>query len=162
MTLFEIVKQIASCVKLESGDGFVETETGEVLDVAALEQLEMDKNEKIRNIACWIKNLESDEKQLDEQEQLFKNRKLAKRRLKEQLKSYLSFVLNGQKWECPEAKISWRKSESVEITDIKKISKYYLRTKPAEPNKELIKQDLKAGQMVLGAMLSTKNNISVK
>lgn len=105
MTLFEIVKQIANCIKLPSG-GYVDTETGEVLDVAALEQLEIDRDVKIRNIACWIKNLESDEKQLEEQETAFKNRKLAKRRLKEQLKSYLAFVLNGQKWENAEAKIT--------------------------------------------------------
>jgi len=161
MTLFEIEKQIQNCVILPSGD-FVDTETGEILDAAALDDLQMERDTKIRNIACWVKNLESDEKQLEEQETAFKNRKLAKRRLKEQLKSYLAFVLNGRKWENAEAKITWRKSESVEITDIKKLSKYYLRVKPAEPNKELIKADLKAGQAVLGAVLATKNNISIK
>ena len=74
MNLFEINKQLTNCIKLASGD-FVDTETGEVIDTEAIEALEMERDTKIRNIACWIKNLEADEKALAEQEKVFKDRK---------------------------------------------------------------------------------------
>ncbi len=122
MNLFEIDDAIQRCVKLENSDNYVDTETGEIIDTAAIEQLEMDRDTKIRNIACWIRNLESDEEQLAEQETIYKNRKNATKRKKEQLKSYLAAFLNGKKWKNKEVEILWRKSKSVEVTDIKKLS----------------------------------------
>lgn len=161
MTLFEIDAEIESCVKLESGD-FVNTETGEIIDVAALDALKMDRDKKVRNIACWVKNLDAEIKALDEQEKLFRSRKLAKKNKMETLKSYLAFYLNGKKWENKEVTISWRKSEAVEVTNIKQLSSYYLRFKEPEVNKSLLKADLKAGVVLNGAELVTKNNMVVK
>ena len=161
MTLFEIDAEIESCVKLESGD-FVNTETGEIIDVAALDALKMERDKKVRNIACWVKNLDAEIKALDEQEKLFRSRKLAKKNKMETLKSYLAFYLNGKKWENKEVTISWRKSEAVEVTNIKQLSSYYLRFKEPEVNKSLLKADLKAGVVLNGAELVTKNNMVVK
>ena len=161
MTLFEIDAEIESCVKLESGD-FVNTETGEIIDVAALDALKMERDKKVRNIACWVKNLDAEIKALDEQEKTFRSRKTAKKNKMEQLKSYLAAYLNGKKWENKEVVVSWRKSESVEVTDMKQLSSYYLRYKEPEVNKTLLKADLKAGVVLNGAELVTKNNMSVK
>ena len=162
MNLFEIDREITSCIKLENSDNFVNTETGEIIDLEALQNLEMERDRKIRNIACWIRNLESDEKQLAEQEKIFRDRKNVVKAKRESLKSYLSVFLGGKKWENSEVKVSWRKSESVEITDAKKLSKYYLNFKDPEPNKTLIKADLKNGISLDGAVLVTKNNMQVK
>ena len=159
--LFEIDAEIESCVKLESGD-FVNVETGEIIDVAALDALKMERDRKVRNIACWVKNLDAEIKALDEQEKLFRSRKLAKKNKMETLKSYLAFYLNGKKWENKEVTISWRKSEAVEVTNIKQLSSYYLRFKEPEVNKSLLKADLKAGVVLNGAELVTKNNMVVK
>ena len=52
MTLFEIEDAIANCVKLEGRDDYIDVSTGEIIDTAALEQLEMDRDKKIRNIDC--------------------------------------------------------------------------------------------------------------
>ena len=160
MNLFEINDAITRCVKLADGD-YVDTETGEIIDTAAIEQLEMDRDTKIRNIACWIRNLESDEEQLAEQETIYKNRKNATKKKKEQLKSYLAAFLNGEKWKNKEVEILWRKSKSVEVTDIKKLSSYYLRYKEPEVNKKLLGNDLKAGIKLDGAVLVEKNNMKV-
>lgn len=160
--LFEIDAEITACVKLDGREEFVNTETGEIIDTTALDALKMERDKKIRNIACWIRNLESDEKQLAEQEKIFADRKRAVKNKKESLKSYLAAYLQGKKWQNKEVVVSWRKSESVEVTDIHKLSAYYLRYKEPEVNKPLLKADLKAGVALPGAELVTKNNISVR
>lgn len=161
MNLFQIDNEIEACVKLESGD-FVNTMTGEIIDTAALDALKVERDTKIRNIACWIKNLESDEKQLSEQETIFKNRKNAVKRKRESLESYLASFLQGKAWKNKEVEVKWKRSETVEVTDAKKLSSYYFRFKDPEVNKVLLKADLKAGVKLDGCKLVEHNNMSVK
>lgn len=161
MNLFEINATLTRCVKLTSGD-FVDTETGEVIDVEAIESLEMERDAKIRNIACWIRNLDAEEKALAEQERIYRDRKNATHNKKEDLKDYLARYLDGKKWKNAEVSVSWRKSEAVEVTDVRKLSSYYLRYKEPEPNRTLLKADLKAGVKLEGAVLTEKNNIQIK
>ena len=162
MNLFEIDDAIQRCVKLENSDNYVDTETGEIIDTAAIEQLEMDRDKKIRNIACWIRNLEADEKALADQIKTFTTRKNAAKNKRESLKSYLANFLNGAKWQNSEVAISWRKSESVEVEEGAAIPEKYLRYKEPEINKAAIKADLKAGATIYGCQLVTKNNIQIK
>lgn len=162
MTLFEIDEAIANCVKLDDREDYVDVSTGEIVDVQALDALKMERNTKIRNIACWIRNLEAEEKALGEQEKIFANRKKAAHNKKEQLKSYLAASLAGEKWKNNEVQITWKKSYPVEVTDIKKLSSYYLRYKEPEVNKTLLGNDLKAGIKIDGAMIVEKNNMSVR
>ena len=74
----------------------------------------------------------------------------------------MAAFLDGKKWENKEVKISWRKSTAVEVTDVKKLSSYYLRYKEPEVNKTLLGNDLKAGIKLDGAVLVDKNNMSVR
>ena len=163
MTLFEIDEAIANCVKLEDSDGYVDISTGEVIDTAALEALQMEKSKKLRNIGCWILNLKSDIEALDAQEKVFKNRKKAAERKMESLKNYLSMFLNGQKFECAEVKIGWRESESVEVTcPARTLPEMYLRFAEPEPNKTLLKADIKAGKVIPGAEIVKKKSIQIR
>lgn len=161
MNLFEINEALMKCVKLPSGD-FVDTDTGEVIDKEAIDSLEMERDTKIRNIACWVRNMDAEEKALAEQERIYRDRKNAVHNKKEDLKDYLARFLDGKKWKNAEVSVSWRKSESVEVTDMKKLSSYYLRFKEPEVNKTLLKSDLKAGVKLDGAALLEKNNIQIK
>ena len=161
MNLFKIAEALERCVKLVSGN-YVDTETGEVIDKEAIESLEMERDTKIRNIACWIRNLDAEEKALAEQERIYRDRKNATHNKKEDLKEYLASFLAGKKWKNEEVNISWRKSEAVEVTDMKKLSSYYLRYREPEVNKTLLKADLKAGVKLEGAVLTEKNNIQIK
>ena len=161
MNLFKIAEALERCVKLASGN-YVDTETGEVIDTEAIESLEMERDAKIRNIACWIRNLDAEEKALAEQEKIYRDRKNATHNKKEDLKEYLASFLAGKKWKNEEVNISWRKSEAVEVTDMKKLSSYYLRYREPEVNKTLLKADLKAGVKLEGAVLTEKNNIQIK
>ena len=163
-SLFEIDQTLQACVKLESGD-YVDTTTGEIIDINAIEQLQMSRNEKIRNIACWIRNLDADENALADQIKIFTDRKNAAKSKREQLKSYLAFVLAGEKWQNHEVSISWRKSEAVQISpgfDVRDLPEQYLKYKLPDVDKITLKADLKAGKNVSGASLVTKNNIQIR
>ena len=48
MTLYEIDKAIMECVDLE---------TGEIIDTEQLDKLTMEREAKLENVACWIKEL---------------------------------------------------------------------------------------------------------
>ena len=156
MTLFEIDEAIANCVKLDGREDYVDVSTGEIIDLAALGSLKMERDKKI------IRNLEAEEKALAEQKKIFADREKAAHNKKEQLKSYLAASLAGEKWKNNEVQITWKKSYPVEITDIKKLSSHYLKWKEPEPNKILIGKDLKAGIKLDGAMIVEKNNMSVR
>ena len=51
MTIFDIDEAILN---------LVDEETGEVVDIEALEALEMERDKKVSNIACWIKQLDAE------------------------------------------------------------------------------------------------------
>lgn len=52
MNLYQIDREILSCV---------DQETGEIIDFEQLDALQMDRERKIENLACYIKNLKAEE-----------------------------------------------------------------------------------------------------
>lgn len=159
MTLFEIDAAIRACVI--DGDRAVDTETGEIIDHAALAALEMARDKKIENIAMWHKELLAEAAALKaEADKLMARRKTAENKA-ESLKSYLDEVLGGEKFKTARVAISYRKSEPVEITNQAKIPQEFLRVK-TEPDKTAIKAALKAGKEVDGARLVESRNIQIK
>jgi len=66
-----------------------------------------------------------------------------------------------EKIETPTLKLSFRKSESVEITDMAQLKGKYYTYKPTF-DKTAIKNDIKAGIVVDGAILLTKENLQIK
>ena len=81
----------------------------------------------------------------------------------ESIKNYLSNNLqNGEKHNFPAAKISWRKSEIVDlICDVRELPGEYVRIK-YEADKATIKKDLKSGKELNFATLKTKQNIQIQ
>ena len=152
-SLYEINQSIMDCIDME---------TGEIIDIDQLHELQMDRTDKIRNIACYIKNLRSDAAQYDEEAKTFAARKKAAQTKAESLTAYLSSMLNGEKVKDKEYSISWRKSESVNITDDSLLPDTYLVPQPPKVDKAGIKAALKAGTAVTGAELTEKNNIQIK
>jgi hypothetical protein len=61
-------------------------------------------------------------------------------------------------------KISWRESTSTEVQDFSKLPTEFIRIIPEtrEPDKAAIKDALKAGKEVAGAVLVVKQNIQLK
>lgn len=159
-TLYEINEQILRCVK--DGDMVVDTETGEVIDMAALDALQMERNEKLTNIGKWILDLKADAKAIREREISLAERRKAKENKAEQLMDYMNMILAGKKFECADFKASYRKSQAVEVTDAEKIPAPYLIIQEPKVDKAGIKKALKAGEDVPGAKLVERNNLSIR
>lgn len=153
MNLYEINNEIMECVDME---------TGEVIDAEKMEGLQMAFDEKVENIALWIKNLLSDAEAIKAEKNALAEREKACKNKAESLKAYLASALDGQKFSTPRVAIGWRKSEAVEITDALTIPAEYWRQKDPEVDKAGIKKALKAGEAVAGAKLVTNQNIQIK
>ena len=162
MNLFEIDKAIENCVQLTSGE-FVDTETGEIVDVEALNALEMERETKLRNIGCWVLNLEAEEKALADQIKRFTDRKKSVRNKIDSLKSYVGSYLDGKSWKCDECQFKFTTSESVKYEgNLVDVPTEYLRYREPELDKVKLKKALKQGIEVAGATLEVKKSVSVK
>ena len=161
MTLYEIDKRIEDAMERA-----VDPETGEIISdeaMAELEQLDMDRGEKIENTAMYYKNLMSDADQLKEEAKKLSDRARSAENRAEALKNYLSFSLNGQPFKKGTVAISYRKGISVQIDDVQELPAEYLRFKDPEPNKTAIRIALKADpESVPGASLIETQNIQIK
>ena len=141
-----------------------DAETGEILDSEKLNELQMARETKLINIIHYIKNLKSDIEALDKEEKEFKARKDSCKRKMESLKNYLEGYLAGETFESEDktAKVTYRKSESVEVSDVWKLPEFLKKYSDPEADKEAIKKLLKAGEEVEGASLITKMNMQIK
>lgn len=162
MQLYKIVKSIQKVFETPTGD-VIDGETGEVFNKKYLDNLRIAKNRKIENIACWIKNLQAEIEAYKKEEENFRiRRKQAENRI-ENLKWYLTEWIPGEKIETPRVKISWRKSEVVNILDENLIPSGYKSQKITEViDKKEIKRAIKSGMVVAGADIKVNENIQIK
>lgn len=153
MNLFEIENEIMNCW---------DQETGEILDSDRLDQLEMERDTKIENIALYIKNLTADAEALKAEKQSFAERQKAAENKAESLKKYLANYLAGQKFSTPKVAISFRKTSSVNVTDISQLPEEFLKFADPTPDKTAIKNAIKAGTTVTGAEIVEGKSMSIK
>jgi hypothetical protein len=93
---------------------------------------------------------------------LSKTRKKAAERLREALSNAMQ-LFRVDKIETATLKISFRKSESVIIEDEGLLGdEYIVVTTSKSSDKTKIKQDLKAGKIILGATLQVNQNLQIK
>lgn len=163
MKLYEIMDEIESCVKINDNQA-VNTITGEVIDIAALEKLKIDRDTKISNIACWIKNLRAEVEAVKQERKAFMDREKACANKMEALKSYLMYCLQGKKFSDSKVSISYRTSEAVEVDmeHIKDIPEEFLRYVEPEISLSTVKEAIKAGIEVPGCQLVKRTNIQIR
>lgn len=153
MKLYEIDEAIMECVDLE---------TGEVIDTEQLDKLQMEREAKLENVACWIKELKAEAEALKAEKQRLADRQKVAENKMESLKKYLAYALDGQAFKTTRASVTFRKSQAVEIADIYKLDENYLRYKEPEADKTAIKEALEAGQTVAGATLVENTSVIIK
>lgn len=157
MTLYEIDAALAA---------LVDPDTGEIADIAVMEQLQMDRQTKIENIALWRKNLASEARAIREEEKsLAERRKSAEAKI-DRLDAYLDYALAGEKFSTPRVAISYRKSVAVNV-DMEQLLKdpdaeRYLVYEDPKPDKTAIKDVLKQGGTIAGCVLEEHNNMIIK
>jgi len=129
-----------------------------------LDELKLSKTEKVENCVSLLKNWEALEVAIKAEETALKARRESLERRAEWLKNYLSFCLQpGEKFETARCKVSWRKSESVQILDESKVPlEYTEEVVTRKVNKALIKDAIKNGADIPGAELIKKNNLVIK
>lgn len=157
MKFYELDELIAGCI---------DEETGEIINVEALEQLEMDRQEKIERVLLFIKHqrylveaMKAEKKELD-------NRIRIEEKAMEGCKDFIARYLNYENFKSAKCQASFRKSKSVEA-DIEQIkgmfdADMYLRKKEPELDKVAIKKALEEGLNIPGARLVTKVSVIVK
>lgn len=154
MTLFEL------CDALRNFNLEIDEETGEILNAAELDALELQRDEKIENIALWIKNLKAEAEAVKKQKDVFYQREKALTNKAERLKEWLASNLNGEKWKSDRVVLSWRKSESVAVDDDFSDDRFI--TYEPKISKTAIKEALKNGEEVTGARLVENNSLQIK
>lgn len=164
MTLYEINEALLRCIKVDE-DLFVDGETGEVIDTAAIDELHMAKDEKVLNIARWIKNLSAEAEAIKNEKQKLAKRQAACETKAESLKNYLASALTeGETYKDATARVSWRKSEVADVDVLRLMaSDYKDKYVTFEPkvNKSDIKAALKKGEEIPGCALVVKQNIQI-
>ena len=154
-SLYQINEQVDSIMaKIQSA---FDESTGEIIDEELytesqkqLDNLEIAQNDKIENIACYIKNLHSDVFALENEIKTLSQRKKVKENQLKRIKEYLAnfLKLKGiKKIETPKAVVSFRKSEVLEIEDEELIIDWcryrgFLKEKP-EIDKAKVKKYIK-------------------
>lgn len=153
MKLYEIDNAIMDCVDME---------TGEIIDIERLSALQMERDQKIEGIGCWIKDLLSDAKALKEEKDNLAARQKSAENKAASLKAYLSSYLDGEKFKTAKVAISYRKSDSVDISEGAVIPEKYLKYSDPTPDKIGLKAALKAGEKFPGISIVTSSNIQIK
>ena len=166
MSLYDIAKNL--------NDFMDAVDRGEIPEEAVydtLESLDMQLDDKIDNVACMIKNLAAEAKSIKEEADNLTARAKAKANKAEWLKGYLATQMqlsNKEKFESKRNKLTFRKSESVEVNEeafIKWAAHGHdelLTYKPPVPNKTAIKELLKSGGTAEGAEIVVKQNLQIK
>lgn len=145
----------------------IDEETGEIKDFSAFEELQMQREEKIENVALWYKNLVAESKAIREEEKALAERRKSLENKAESLKNFVNRTLNGNKFSTSKVAISYRKSTAVEVDDefidyAMKNNNDLLTYKQPEPNKTVIKGMLQGGFDIPHAELVERNNMSIK
>ena len=159
-------------------DEYFDTEDGTIYEseedlAQKIDEVALALDTKIENIGCYIKNLEADVEALKKEEGNLKARRVSAERKIEGLKRYLDGYLTAcypneddkAKWKfkTPKVVLGFRKSTTVEVPDLDKLDKRFIREKIERvADKMALKDILKKGNKVDGAFLKQNINLNIK
>ena len=131
--------------------------------------LQINKDQLESKSQCYgfiVRQLEGECDMIDNEikrlEAMKKSRGKTVDRLKESVSKAMQ-LYEIEKIETPTLKISFRKSESIEIEEESLIDEKYMTVKTTKtPDKKAIKEAIKAGEIVLGVTLKENQNIQFK
>lgn len=156
MTIYEINEKIREFLAEN-----VDPETGEVLNIDALNDLELERSEKLENYALAVKNFRAAAAAIKAEEDNLKARRERLGRTADRLSEILRSELNGEKISTARVQISYRKSQVTEILDMGSIPDKFLKF-TAEPKKTEIKAAINAGESVSGAAVVERISMIIK
>lgn len=158
MSIYEIDDAIMSLVDME---------TGEIEDEKRFDELKMERSRKIENTGCYYKNLVAEATAIKEEEANLARRRKAIENKAERIKSLLAYALNGDRFESPKVRCSYRKAKSVQVDDgfvawAEEHASDLLAFKEPTPNRTAIKAALEGGREIRHAEIVTNERLQVK
>ena len=138
----------------------------EALLLENIERLQLDYGKLIRNLRNEHINRKAEAEALKNEKQKLAKRQATAERAADRAGRFLAYLTKGEKYEDADVKISYRKSEVVELDD--DFLEWAMTSAPGlvkitpEPRKADIKRLLKNGQQIEHAHLETRQNIQIK
>ena len=177
--LFEISDSMMNLLEYHVND-----ETGEIVETEEefnelYNSIQLDLQTKLDNTNCLQKMIDGELDVIDKEIKRLTAEKKAREKKKEWLKNRVDYFVKRQftdeqgnvdeesvhkyKLELPHSKISYRKSDSVEVVDVEMLPEEYVKTKiEKNPDKVAIKNAIKDGKEIKGAKIVTNYNIQIK
>ena len=152
MTIYEIDEKILS---------LIDPKSGELKDYEAFETLQMAREQKVENVALWIKDLTAEAKAIKEEETKLAERRRAAENKVASLKNFLGMILDGEKFKTARVSVSYRDTPSVDVDeDFVAIAqsdedwdRRFLHYDPPTVRKTELKKALDAGESIPGARI---------
>jgi len=161
MNLYELTTELKSFYEqIENGEEFTEEmEKALVLTEQNLQTKAIDYGYVIKSLDAEMEMFDNEIKRLQERrKQLAKTQDMLKDRLTGAMQEFGITEMKGKT-----IKLSFRKSESVDVYNVDALPEEFKRTKvTVEPDKIAIKEALKNGEVVEGATLLIKDNLQIK
>ena len=158
---FEIEKAIEAMFDTVNEDGEIDAGT-----VEKFEALKEERAKKLDNVGAFIKNEAAELDAINAEIDHLKQRATVKKNRIERLKNYVSDSLlstGDMKFETGRVAYSFRKSTTVNITDMNALPAEYVKVKTeTAADKTAIKKAIQAGATVNGAVLEEKQNLQIK
>lgn len=160
--LYEINQDILDCVDLE---------TGEIIDPAKLDALQMEREEKLEGVALWVKDMSAEAEAVKAEADKLMARKKALDNKITALKMWLLIALDGAKLKTPRCNVYQTHSQRVAVEDEQALIGFlqtleeperFLRFKDPELRKDEIKKALKDDIEIPGASLEETESVVIK
>lgn len=149
-------------------------ESGEIPEEAIADTLDAvtgELEDKADNIACVIKQLQAEATAIKTEEERLAERRKSREKNAERMKKYLAdnlLAVGKTKLETARNKISFRKSETVEIEDFESLIQFaadypkLLKAQKPQADKAEVKKLIMLGIDVAGCRLQENSNIQIK
>lgn len=162
MNLYEVAEEIEKAFALA-----VDPDTGEIDEekMVLLETLQMERDRKIENVACFIKNLKADAQALKAEKDAFAKRQKQAENKAEALSRYLMDALNGEKFTSNRCSVSFRHTQKVTLDEgytIYDIDTHFVRMKEPELDKTAIKKALEDGTTIAGVHMEDGLSMTIR
>lgn len=177
--LFEIQESMLNLLEYN-----VDDQTGEIVETEEefnqlYDSILLDLQTKLDNTNCLCKMIDGELDVIDKEIKRLQVEKKARENKKEWLRNRVDYFIkqqftneNGEldtdglhkyKLDLAHSKISYRKSDSVDVTNFEELPEEYIKIKiDKSPDKVAIKNAIKDGANVRGAKLVTNYNIQIK
>ena len=160
--LYDIDQEILDCVDLE---------TGEILDSAKLDALQMERERKLEGVALWIKDMNAEATAVKEEADKLNARKKALDNKVAALKQWLLYALNGEKLKTARCNVYQTHNTRLAVADEPALIKFlqtlkdperFLKFPEPELRKDEIKKALKEDYEIPGAALEETESVVIK